>query len=927
VAIVALAMFARVTRAGVTAYAWVSDSGRNNVIDSNPESCDNSPFNGTAWTGPGEGCYGIDGRTCAVQPANTCELQVVPKGRCTLGNLSVGPGGTNTCVWPHGAGRCVGNTHIGCVTDAYLKDPSETASGKSAMCQRLTPDTCDMTVDPYGGIFRTDCACDGENTGSPIFETLVCGGPQPLCSDGDPDRTSGGRGLALGWERFSGPGNANYSGLGPSVNGTALPSTSPRYPIENPPVHPELLRGAGGANRGGLPPLAILRTRTTEAAETSVLNASLDVRKLRAFGDSFWAEWSFESPLTQGDYNRHTVLLACEPPSNWSPATKIDPTPSNGNSGDEGYCSQVSRDSYAIFWRRFLTPAEQAANPTCPPTCRRNFDLTTVELEALTDVARVDARAGAQLAIQSGEGLIAGAGDVISARPLTVVTMLALNDMRCPLGGWGNPPGFIGRCSDGPQACVPGDPVNGDSLCSLAGGLCLVCNGPLDPNNPDVANGLPNSLGLPPGYNTHGLPELDLVAGHRLGIIAGFNSAASQPLFLVGTSGRAASDFRDIPSGTFDIADLGQVDPASAFAKGIGTGGTFQNGVTLPIGEGCCAGGANVSWAPAQVGTPHTFPFMRTFDAGPGPDGIPGCFGDNTNASNGLNACDQRLGKGVAGPKTDGFLATGQDDVTITGFVSSVIPSSGARFLAAWPSDPNVPAYNTVSAAVFRDMALFGNFASVDALVKFNMTHCPILAGSYNCALPLVPPNDMDNDGVSDSLDNCPTVPNGLVQAGVAGVGNQKDNDGDGVGDACDNCFSVANPRVTLPQFLIDRPWATLTGDQRDDDQDGWGNVCDADFPGTPQGGNVNAADLAQFRQSNGHPRDALDCGTGHNQRCAIFDLDLNQNTVAAPPAGNVNAGDLGRFRQLNGTPASDPTQKCPMCPLPCTSGTAGLCP
>jgi hypothetical protein len=169
----------------------------------------------------------------------------------------------------------------------------------------------------------------------------------------------------------------------------------------------------------------------------------------------------------------------------------------------------------------------------------------------------------------------------------------------------------------------------------------------------------------------------------------------------------------------------------------------------------------------------------------------------------------------------------------------------------------------------------------------------------------------------------CPLVGN------VAKCTSSPDTDGDGVPDDQDNCVFVANPKplVANPAFLTQRPWATLTGGQRDDDQDGWGNVCDADFPGTPQGGNVNAADLAQFRASNGKARDALNCGSGANRRCAIFDLDLNQNTAAAPPAGNVNAADLARFRQLNGTPASLPANKCPSCPLACSSGTAGACP
>ena len=46
-----------------------------------------------------------------------------------------GPGGTNTCVWPHGAGRCIGNTHVGCLTDAYIANPSIRRPGPSS-CAR-----------------------------------------------------------------------------------------------------------------------------------------------------------------------------------------------------------------------------------------------------------------------------------------------------------------------------------------------------------------------------------------------------------------------------------------------------------------------------------------------------------------------------------------------------------------------------------------------------------------------------------------------------------------------------------------------------------------------------------------------------------------------------------------------------------------------
>ena len=73
---------------------------------------------------------------------------------------------------------------------------------------------------------------------------------------------------------------------------------------------------------------------------------------------------------------------------------------------------------------------------------------------------------------------------------------------------------------------------------------------------------------------------------------------------------------------------------------------------------------------------------------------------------------------------------------------------------------------------------------------------------------------DNDNDGVINSLDNCPDTANA----------DQADTDGDGIGDACDpdddndginddtdNCPTIKNP------------------DQKDNDRDGMGDSCDTD--------------------------------------------------------------------------------------------------
>ena len=106
--------------------------------------------------------------------------------------------------------------------------------------------------------------------------------------------------------------------------------------------------------------------------------------------------------------------------------------------------------------------------------------------------------------------------------------------------------------------------------------------------------------------------------------------------------------------------------------------------------------------------------------------------------------------------------------------------------------------------------------------------------------------DDLDDDGIVNLLDNCPTVPNR----------DQADEDKDTVGDVCDNCLVVLN------------------SNQRDTNIDGFGNICDPDFDNNLI---VNAADLSFFKTRffSTNP-----------------DADLNGD-------GRVNAADLGILKRF----------------------------
>lgn len=91
---------------------------------------------------------------------------------------------------------------------------------------------------------------------------------------------------------------------------------------------------------------------------------------------------------------------------------------------------------------------------------------------------------------------------------------------------------------------------------------------------------------------------------------------------------------------------------------------------------------------------------------------------------------------------------------------------------------------------------------------------------------------DTDGDGVSDSLDNCPAVPNAAALKLDRTAPVQLDTDGDGLGDPCDADVDGDGTPNAAPDNCV----FTANADQTDVDGDGRGDVCDPrdDRPGHP---------------------------------------------------------------------------------------------
>jgi YVTN family beta-propeller protein len=82
--------------------------------------------------------------------------------------------------------------------------------------------------------------------------------------------------------------------------------------------------------------------------------------------------------------------------------------------------------------------------------------------------------------------------------------------------------------------------------------------------------------------------------------------------------------------------------------------------------------------------------------------------------------------------------------------------------------------------------------------------------------------DDDDLDGVGNACDNCLAAANGINEAAIPGVGNQTDTDGDSIGDACDS----NDDNDTVPDDS-DNCQFTANSLQTNSDTDNFGDACD----------------------------------------------------------------------------------------------------
>jgi hypothetical protein len=925
-----------------------------------------------------QGCIDIAGNPCA--PEGTCFLKPVPPGRCSAGTNS-------DCVWPGGGGRCSTTTNFACLTN------SDCPSGETCDLSTNNP-LCECTneLGSKCEIARTPCVDAGECPGGEAClstnQTDVCGGSQARCSDGDTPEGAFGTGLCidlnLGEEAITNCGEE----AGQPLNG-------PRWQVENPgqPITPQRAPGSGFPASG---PIVDIEGGTAIAITEP---DSFGVRRMRAFGDSLHAPWTYGSRKVSGGLvDAHIITNAYDAPFGWEPVQPVQgncvgnpallctkdadcPGADTCDPATFVYAHETAVAGPFFLWTQDVDPGDPNlpdvdgnGEPDCPPLCGINLAVNTLQESAIRNAGLMDSNVGIQASLDVLVDGPAGTGDVVGVTRVISLTWLPVQDMRCFIGGdqgRANPSDTkIGRCAFTPFACDPAtektnlNPGGTTDDCGGGNEQCFYCNGDFfttpRPRNDPLPDLPPNPEALPIGYNAHGLAGLDIHG--QLGGIGGTGYSVRVPLFILASSGDQSLEFRDTDRKATE--DLRTIGPVSGAQNGLGAGfclnqestsctitvnacvfgrcsednsacvtgddcpivddcpagqgpcvgGVFRNGTVIPAtGQMCCAGGSDIVIPVEAAGTPDAgicelgrvacspvgsacpdfdgqadtcLPALSiTSIIGPGPNGIPGCVGDNDPESETDDDpfCASPLGitdpnelalllgdpNACIDPVTapsDPRCNTGFDDTMSRATIDGqVIPAVISRRKSINPLAP-APTFSWVAVGSAPDLSVLGVF-NTDAHFKVDTLSCPLVDGDSACCLNLTDPEcnfgpvvDQDGDGVPDGSDNCVSTKNA----------GQTNSDADSMGDACDYCRNVDLTAGTQHQ---------------DDDGDGVGNVCDIDFD---QSGFGNVTDLIRFLDTFGKNTSDNTCPDAAGNpvgSCAVYDV-----TAEGPV---INVSDL----------------------------------
>jgi hypothetical protein len=468
---------------------------------------------------PTLGCFTNTGALCSANPSGFCDIQTTPAGRCS--------GGDTVCVWPGGAGRCTGNSAIGCLTDAYVTclkgkqrgtSPFTTvcnaASGPSSLCAATGNTNCDMALN------NAACDCQGYDSSGATggWEGDVCGSTanQAVCSDGDDQRDAIAFGLGLCVELCTSAACTPASGCGGAhtapgtLSGSKYPNSEAfddAFTLQRTPGAGLTIAGSAGATSGG----PIIDVKATFVTEWDLPGkgafAANGLRRMQGWADSWHQDQTFSSVAINAVTDvTGPINFLCPVPAGWQSGLPIRAqcgalsaspgafcirdadcgctvAPCGNNICDPTtfqYCHEAGISNHGWLYTRNLNAGEKTG--PCPPNCRNQYDWTTFEEEAFIHefFFSGDPRIGSQLIFNNLEGSRAGKGDAIQVFPLVSLNTLFFGDLRCHIGG--NPARLVNPSSQ-PAPC---NTLAGAQNCI---GRCLGSVLPCDPTAPVGANG------------------------------------------------------------------------------------------------------------------------------------------------------------------------------------------------------------------------------------------------------------------------------------------------------------------------------------------------------------------------------------------------------------------------------------------------------